>query len=85
MIKIRDWVKRFLIDGTICTTFFTLVLTPYVVFITKMNLEQYISWVIMEYTIVMPIVPISILITEKIRKKILEKKYPSHDTSLGVY
>jgi len=61
-------MKNFVKQAVIGFSFWTLVLTPYVILVTKMSLMQYITWVGMNAILVTPLAPIGVRITNKLVK-----------------
>lgn len=61
--------KRMLIEALCGFVFWTLFLTPYMVFVTKMSLEQYISWIGMQLILVPPISIVVMYLTNKVLEK----------------
>ena len=57
-------------EGIIGCVLWTLFLTPYVLLITKMTTLQYISWVIMEIILVIPLAPIVFRLTKFLMKNL---------------
>lgn len=63
-----NW-KKTLISSVVGAILWTICLTPYVVFVTKMTPEQYISWLGMQFVLVPLIAPLVFWGTEKVNKK----------------
>jgi len=57
-------IKKYLMEGIIGCILWTILLTPYVLLVTKMTTFQYISWVIMEIILIIPLAPIVFRITK---------------------
>lgn len=47
-------IKRVLKDALLGFVYFTAVLTPYMVFVVNVNMEQYLAWVGMQLILVPP-------------------------------
>jgi len=62
------FLKQFLKDAFVAFVFWTLTLTPYMIFIVKVNLQQYIAWVGMQAILVPPLGAIFSIIARKIKK-----------------
>lgn len=67
--RIRKFIIRFIIDSILAFLFYTAAFTPYMIFIVKMSLEQYLAWIVMEITIVPPLGAIFSIIVRKINPK----------------
>ena len=63
-----NW-KKAILSAVVGSIVWTLALTPYVVFAVGMKLEQYLSWLLMEFILVPPIAPLVFWVTEKVLKK----------------
>ena len=48
----------------------TIALTPYVLLVTQMTIEQYKSWIVMEFILVPPVAPFVFWATKRVLKKI---------------
>ncbi|MCX6711442.1 MAG: hypothetical protein NT139_00175 [Candidatus Woesearchaeota archaeon] len=68
MLKIR-FVKQFVKDAIISFFYWTLILTPYMVFVVKTNLQQYIAWVGMQAILVPPLGAVFSIIARKLKSK----------------
>jgi len=62
-------IKKTLISSIVGAITWTALLTPYVVFITKMTWTQYLSWLGMQFILVPLISPIVFWITERTLKR----------------
>ena len=58
-------IKKTLITSIVGAIAWTVLLTPYVVLVTKMTTEQYVSWLGMQFILVPIIAPVVFWITEK--------------------
>lgn len=63
-------IKRFLIEGVIGCILWTILLSPYMLFITKMTAIQYMLWIVMEIILIIPLAPIVFRITKYIMSKL---------------
>jgi len=63
-----NW-KKTIISSVVGAILWTVCLTPYVWFVTKMTIDQYISWLGMQFILVPLIAPIVFWGTEKVNKK----------------
>ena len=63
-----NW-KKTLISSIVGAILWTVCLTPYVWFVTRMTIEQYISWLGMQFILVPLIAPVVFWGTEKVNKK----------------
>jgi hypothetical protein len=63
-----NW-KKAILSAVIGSVVWTLALTPYVIFAVGMTLEQYLSWLLMEFILVPPIAPLVFWVTEKALKR----------------
>lgn len=71
-MKLRIPKKRevliFLASAIVGAVGWTIFLTPYVLFVVGMTMEQYLSWLVMEFVLVPPVAPIVFYITKKALK-----------------
>jgi len=65
-------MKKILLEAFLGFVLWTGILTPYVVFITQMTLEQYLSWLLMQAVIVPPVAIIVLRITNYVTMKVLD-------------
>lgn len=65
-MKLKDTIKRFILEGVCGCILWTIFLTPYTIFIMRTTLEQYVYWVIMEFMLVFPLAPFVHRITKRI-------------------
>lgn len=63
-------IKRFAAEGLIGAVAWTVLLTPYMVLITKMTVAQYISWLIMEFVLIPPLAPIVFRLTGRVLRRL---------------
>jgi hypothetical protein len=63
-------IKMFLRDAVIAFVFWTGFLTPYMIFIVKVNLTQYIAWIGMQGILVPPLGAFSAIIFRWVDKKL---------------
>lgn len=69
MIRILRRIVKFILQGAMWSTLWVFVLTPYSIIVEELTLQQFLYWLLMEYTIVLPISPIVYWIGEQIMKK----------------
>ncbi|MBM3199845.1 hypothetical protein FJZ53_02820 [Candidatus Woesearchaeota archaeon] len=65
----KELVKQFLKDAVISFFYWTLALTPYMVFIVKTDASQYIKWVGMQAILVPPLGALFLYLYERFDKK----------------
>jgi len=63
-------IKRFFMEGIIGCILWTIFLTPYMLYVTKMTVIQYTSWIFMEVILIIPLSPIVFRITKFIMKQL---------------
>jgi len=68
MISVKS-IKQVVLDAVISFTFWTGILTPYMLLIVRMDVNQYIAWVIMQGFLVPPLGVVYSRIVRKIRLK----------------
>lgn len=66
MLFVKKKVKRVLVDALVAFIFYTLALTPYMVLIVRMDLTQYLAWIVMQIFLVPPLGAIFAWICRKI-------------------
>jgi len=54
-MKIRKALKQILTDALASFVFFTATLSPCMIFVIRVNLQQYLAWLGMQITIVPPL------------------------------
>lgn len=64
----KAFVKQFLKDAVVSFFYWTAVLTPYMIFVVKTTVDQYISWVVMQAILVPPLGAVFSIIVRKIKK-----------------
>jgi len=62
-------IEKTLVEAVLGFVLWTAILTPYVIFVTKLSLEQYLSWLIMEAIIVPPAAVVVVKITNWLTKR----------------
>lgn len=72
-------IKRFLMEGVIGCILWTIFLTPYMLLITKMTTAQYLSWIIMEIILIIPLAPIVFRLTKYIMKMLRDNEDKIYD------
>ena len=70
-MKIKN-VKRFLVEALAGFIFWTVALTPYMLFVVKVTFEQYVSWIGMQLILVPPIAPLSVRFIIWLRNKFVK-------------
>ena len=69
-MKIKtEFIKQFIKDAIISFIYWTLALSPYMIFVVKTSLEQYIAWVGMQAILVPPLGAIFSIIARKLKSK----------------
>jgi len=63
---IIDYLKESLIGSSIWTLF----LSPYAIFIMKLNFIQYVGWLSMQFVLIMPLLPIVVKMTKFLMEKL---------------
>jgi hypothetical protein len=69
-------LKKLLLEAIIGFALWTGVLTPYVLVVTQMTLNQYLSWLVMQAIIVPPVAIIVLRVTNYVTKQ-----FASYDKS----
>jgi len=64
----KAFLKQFIKDAVISFIYWTLTLTPYMLFVVKASFEQYVAWVGMQAILVPPLGAIFSIIVRKIKK-----------------
>lgn len=72
-------IKKYLYEGVIGCILWTVLLTPYMLLITRMTTSQYITWVIMEIILIIPLSPIVFRITKFIMKMLRDDNDKIYD------
>lgn len=72
-------IKKYLMEGIIGCILWTIFLSPYMLLITKMSTLQYISWIIMEIILIIPLAPIVFRITNYIMKQLRDDNDKIYD------
>jgi hypothetical protein len=69
-MKIKtEFIKQFIKDMIISFVYWTLALSPYMIFVVKTTLEQYIAWVGMQAILVPPLGAIYSIIARRLKSK----------------
>ena len=76
MIKLN--IKKLFVEGISGFIGWTILLTPYMILITKLNFEQYLSWILMEIILVPPCSILIIRFTNYMKKRFLK-----YDENIG--
>jgi len=69
MSEKTKFIKQFIIDAIASFIYFTATLTPYMIFIVKTTLEQYLAWLVMQAVLVPPLGAIFSIIARKLKSK----------------
>jgi len=69
MSKKTKFIKQFIVDAIVSFIYFTATLTPYMIFIVKTTLEQYLAWLVMQAVLVPPLGAIFSIIARKLKSK----------------
>ena len=65
-------VKKFLVEALAGFIFWTVALTPYMLFIVKVTFKQYLSWIGMQLILVPPLAPFSAQFINWLRNKLVK-------------
>jgi len=69
-MKIKaEFIKQFIKDMIISFVYWTLALSPYMIFVVKTTLNQYIAWVGMQAILVPPLGAIYSIIARRLKSK----------------
>lgn len=63
-----EFLKQFLTDAVISFLYWTLTLTPYMVFVVKTDFQQYIAWVGMQAVLVPILGAVFLIIVRRLKK-----------------
>lgn len=66
-------------EGVIGCILWTILLSPYMLLITKMTTIQYILWIIMEIVLIIPLAPIVFRITKYLMKQLRDDNDKIYD------
>lgn len=66
-------------EGVIGCILWTIFLSPYMLLVTKMTALQFISWIIMEVVLIMPLAPVVFRTTKYIMKKLRDDNDKIYD------
>lgn len=72
-------IRRFLMEGVIGCILWTILLSPYMLLITKMTAIQYILWIVMEIILIIPLAPIVFRLTKYIMKQVRDDNDKIYD------
>jgi len=64
----REFWKQFVKDALVAFLYWTLTLTPYMIFVVKTDYEQYLKWVGMQALLVPPLGAVFSIIARKLKK-----------------
>ena len=72
----RAWpsARKFLLEALAGFIFWTVILSPYMIFVVKVDVSQYWKWAIMQIILIAPFAPFSIKFIGWFVKKIGNKK-----------
>jgi len=62
-----------LLEAGLGFVLWTGILSPYVIFVTRMTMEQYVSWLIMQAFLVPPAAVLVVKITNKVTRSVSRK------------
>ena len=65
----KRFIKQFIKDAIVAFIFWTVTLTPYMIWVVKTTWEQYIAWVGMQAILVPPLGAVFSIIARKIKNK----------------
>ncbi len=63
-------VKRLLVEAIVSFIFWTGALTPYMLFVTCMTLEQYTTWLIMQAVLMPPLSILSLIVLRWAKRRL---------------
>lgn len=66
-------VEKFLAKALAGFIFWTVVLTPYMLFVVRVTFEQYVSWIGMQFILVPPLAPFSVRFIVWMRNKMIKE------------
>lgn len=69
-----NW-KKILLEAVFGFILWTLFLTPYMIFVVRTSLEQYMLWLGMQACLIPPLAPLVFKITKCIEKRIFRENY----------
>jgi len=64
----RRWLKQFSKDAIAAFVYYTVLLTPYMVFIMKLDTKQYLAWLVMQAVLVPPLGAGFAFVARKLKK-----------------
>lgn len=64
----KEFLRQFVKDAVISFLYWTLTLTPYMVFVVKTDFQQYVKWVSMQAILVPPLGAVFSIIIRKIKR-----------------
>jgi len=65
----KAFVVQFVKDAVISFFYWTIALTPYMIFVVKTTMDQYVAWVGMQAILVPPLGAVFSIIARKIKSK----------------
>ncbi len=67
-------IKKFIISAVVGAICWTVLLTPYMFLVVRNTLEQYISWLGMQFILVPLVAPIVYWLTQKIEDRVAKNE-----------
>ena len=67
----RD-IKRIIVQAIMGFILWTIILSPYMVFIVKTSEEQFVDWIMMQGIIIPPVAPFVVWVTNKVTKRFIK-------------
>ena len=64
-----EFIKQFVKDAVVSFLYWTIALTPYMVFIVKTSFDQYVAWVAMQAILVPPLGAVFSIIARKMKNR----------------
>ncbi|MCX6764389.1 MAG: hypothetical protein NTU58_01640 [Candidatus Nealsonbacteria bacterium] len=65
----KEFIKQFIKDAITSFVYWTVVLTPYMIFIVKIDFKQYIAWISMQAILLPPLGAVFSIIVRKLKKQ----------------
>ena len=72
--RIKPSVRKFLLEALAGFIFWTVILSPYMIFVVKTDFAQYWKWVLMEIILIAPFAPLSVRFIGWFAKRFRGKK-----------
>ena len=64
-----EFIKQFVKDAVVSFLYWTIALTPYMVFIVKTSFDQYVAWVAMQAILFPPLGAVFSIIARKMKNR----------------